>query len=251
MSVCLHREKDYRLNLKTSLMKIASKKSLKAILATIMIASSSLAFAEGSFSVGSDVVSSYVWRGYKQVDNSPNVQPYLSFSTGALTIGSWGSVNFPGTLKEFDLYATYAISDALALTITDYNWTFTPGTSYFKYGTGTDHIFEATLAYAGSETLPLSATLNTMFAGNDKKLNGDQALSTYLELGYQINDAAKLFVGGSLLDTPMYGGAGVSNIGFKVTKSIDISDKFSLPVYGVAGFNTLSEDAFLVVGLTL
>ncbi len=236
-------------------MKSYKKMISKGLLALVLAASATTVFAQGSFSVGSDIVSSYVWRGFKQdlsvtaPAQSPNFQPYVSYTIGSLTLGSWGSTSFTGTVKEVDLYATYAFSSALALTLTDYNWSF--ANSYFKYGSGTDHIFEATLAYAGSESLPLSASLNTMFAGNDKTSAGKQAFSTYVELGYSFCGNAKVFAGGSVLDTPMYGGAGVSNIGLKVTKAIEITDKFSLPVYGVAGLNPMAKDAFLVFGITL
>jgi hypothetical protein len=211
--------------------------------------------ASAQFSVGTDIVSSYVWRGFKQDLSttaplqSPNFQPYVSYTTGKLTLGSWGSSSFTGTVKEVDLYATYAFSSAFALTLTDYNWGFTQ--SYFNYGSGTDHIFEATLAYTGPESMPLSASLNTMFAGADKTSAGKQAFSTYVELGYQLAANAKVFAGGAPLNTPMYGGAGVTNVGIKVSKALELSDKFSLPVYGVAGANPSTGDAFLVVGLTL
>lgn len=231
-------------------MKIYLKKSLKAVLAGAMILSSTSAFSQSSFGVGADVVSSYVWRGFKQTNTAPNVQPYTTFTTGGLTVGAWGSADFTGVLHEFDLYATYAISDKISVTLTDYNWTF--GKSYFDYGKSTDHIFEATLAFAGTEALPISASINTMFAGADKNSKSDQAFSTYIELGYQVTDNAKLFLGGSPIDDSAYG-AGVTNVGFKISKSIEISDKFSLPVYGIAGFNTAkgSEDAFLVFGVSL
>ncbi len=231
-------------------MKIYLKKSLKAVFAGALILSSTSAFAQSSFGVGADVVSSYVWRGFKQTNTAPNVQPYTTFTTGGLTVGAWGSADFTGVLHEFDLYATYAISDKISVTLTDYNWTF--GKSYFDYGKSTDHIFEATLAFAGTEALPISASINTMFAGADKNSKSDQAFSTYIELGYQVTDNAKLFLGGSPIDDSAYG-AGVTNVGFKISKSIEISDKFSLPVYGIAGFNTAkgSEDAFLVFGVSL
>lgn len=229
-------------------MKSYKKMISKGFLTLVLAASATVASAQ--FNVGTDIVSSYVWRGFKQIDRSPNVQPYVSYSVAGLTVGSWGSASTTGVINEIDLYATYAFTSSLSLTITDYNWTFTAPNQYFKYGTGTDHIFEATLAYAGTESLPLSASINTMFAGADK-LSGSQDYSTYLELGYQLTDNAKVFLGGSVMDTPMYGGAGVTNVGFKVTKSIELSDKFNLPVYGVAGFNPLGEDAFLVVGITL
>ncbi len=236
-------------------MKSYKKMISKGLLALVFAASATTVFAQGSFSVGSDIVSSYVWRGFKQdlsltaPSQSPNFQPYVSYTIGGLTLGSWGSTSFTGTVKEVDFYATYAFSSALSLTLTDYNWSF--ANSYFDYGSGTDHIFEATLSYAGSESLPLSASLNTMFAGNDKTSTGKQAFSSYVELGYSFSGNAKVFVGGSVLDTPMYGGAGVSNVGLKVTKAIEITDKFSLPVYGVAGLNPMAKDAFIVFGITL
>lgn len=236
-------------------MKSYKKMISKGLMALLLAASATTVFAQGSFSVGSDIVSSYVWRGFKQdlsvtaPSQSPNFQPYISYTIGGLTLGSWGSTSFTGTVKEVDLYATYVFSEALSLTLTDYNWGFTQ--SYFKYGSGTDHVFEATLAYAGTEALPLSASVNTMFAGNDKSASGKQVFSTYVELGYQLTDNAKVFAGGSVLDTPMYGGAGFTNVGLKVTKEIVLSDKFSLPVYGLAGVNPLAKDAFIVFGITL
>lgn len=233
-------------------MKSYKKMITKGILTLAFAASAAVASAQ--FSVGTDLVSSYVWRGFKQdltaPLQSPNLQPYVSYTVGSLTVGAWGSTSFTGTIKEVDLYATYAFSSSLALTITDYNWSF--ANSYFKYGSGTDHIFEATLAYTGGESLPLSASLNTMFAGNDKTTAGNQAFTTYLELGYQLTANGKVFVGGLLTDSPAIGSsAGLSNIGFKATKAIEMTDKFSLPVYGVVGVNPVAKDAYLVIGITL
>jgi hypothetical protein len=252
--VCKVKKSARGLTLKKRKMKRFQKSISKGLLALVLVSSAALVSAQGSFNVGTDVVSSYVWRGFKQGDRSPNIQPYVSYTLGGFTVGSWGSASTTGIVNEIDLYATYAISSSLALTVTDYNWTFTSPNQYFKYGTGTDHIFEATLAYTGPESLPLSASVNTMFAGADKTVSGDQAYSTYAELGYQLTSNAKVFVGGLLTDVPTGGylcGSGVTNVGFKVTKSIQLSDKFTLPVYGIAGFNPKADDAFLVVGITL
>lgn len=211
--------------------------------------------SKGSFSVGADIVSSYVWRGVPQdvtyPKGTPNIQPFVSYTIGGFTIGAWGSGSITGTVKEFDLYATYAFSSLLSLTLTDYNWNFSQ--SYFKYGDGTDHVFEGTISYAGIESFPLSATLNTMFYGADKLSDAKQAYSTYLELAYPLSSAAKVFAGASLGESLNYGtdGFGITNVGIKVSKSIEITDKFSLPVYGIAGFNPSSENAFLVAGITL
>lgn len=233
-------------------MKSYKKMISKGILTLVLAASATVASAQ--FSVGTDIVSSYVWRGCKQdlthTPQSPNIQPYVSYAVGGLTLGAWGSTSLTGTVKEVDLYATYAFTSNLALTLTDYNWSFT--NSYFKYGSGTDHIFEATLAYAGTESLPISASLNTMFAGSDTTSSGKQAFSTYLELGYQLADNAKVFVGGLLNDSKTYGiSAGITNVGLKVTKSFDITEKCCLPIYGIFGVNPVAKDAFIVLGVTL
>lgn len=235
-------------------------KRIKFFTAAIMVLAISTS-VKAQFSTGADLVSSYVWRGIPQDRTvtgnpglgSPNIQPYVSFTTGKLTIGSWASGSFLGNVKEVDLYATYTLSSALALTVTDYNWGFS--NSYFNYGTGSDHLFEAALAYSGSGSFPISASLNTFFAGAaDKKTNGDQAFSTYIELSYPISENAKLIAGASLFESnAVYGtsGFGVTNIALKVSKSIAITDKFSLPVYGVLGTNPYTKNAFFVAGITL
>jgi len=230
------------------------------LVAIFAISVFTISSAKAQFATGADIVSSYVWRGVPQdrtvVGNpslgSPNIQPYLSFTTGGLTLGSWASSSFLGNVKEVDIYATYAFSSQFAVTFTDYNWGFTK--SYFDYGTTTDHIYEATLAYTGTEKFPISASINTMFAGNDKSLtDAKQAFTTYIELGYQVTPLVKVFAGGVLGGSSNYAttSAGVTNVGIKVSKSIAITDKFSLPVYGILGANPYSGGAFFVAGFTL
>jgi hypothetical protein len=226
---------------------------------------------KAQFVTGSDIVSSYVWRGISQDRavgtnpslGTPNIQPYLSFTTGGLTIGSWASSSFAGIVKEVDLYATYAFSPAVALTVTDYNWGFSHPKGYFYYGNGTDHLFEATLTYTGSATFPLGVSVNSMFAGCDTLSTGKAAFSTYAELSYPITANVKVFCGASLFQSLMVyntSGFAITNIGIKVSKAIVITDKFSLPVYGILGANlsnknydasTKPTSIYFVAGLTL
>ena len=223
-----------------------------AICAIAVLAVSNIK-AQG-FSTGADIVSSYIWRGIPQdgtsLGGTPNIQPYAAFTTGKLTLGSWASGSFTGAVKEVDLYATLAVSSKFAITLTDYYYNFAGQPNYFKYSGGTGHVFEGTLAYTGSA---FSASINTMFAGADKKVNGDNALSTYVELGYQIAPVAKIFLGGSLGASQTYGttGFGITNLGIKVSKSIAITDKFSLPVYAIVGANPYLKSTFFVAGVTL
>jgi len=239
------------------------KMKVLAICAIAVLAVSSIK-AQG-FSTGADIVSSYVWRGVPQegTKGTPNIQPYVSFTTGGLTVGSWASSSFLGNVKEVDLYATYAFSSALALTVTDYNWGFAHPKGYFFYGKGTDHLFEASLAYSGPEKFPLGISVNTMFAGSDTLSTGKAALSTYAELSYPITAFAKVFCGASLFKSAnVYNTSGfaLTNIGIKVSKSIVITDKFSLPVYVILGANLSNKDVtgadkptslYFVAGITL
>jgi hypothetical protein len=222
-------------------------------LAILVIAVLATMNVKAQFATGADIVSSYIWRGIPQGNGNggtPNIQPSVSFTTGALSLGSWASGSFTGDVKEVDLYATYTISSAFALTLTDYNYNLLTQPNYFNYGTATGHVYEGTAAYTGAK---FSASVNTMFAGADKLANGNNAFSTYFELDYQFNPLAKLFLGGSIAESATYGttGFGITNIGLKVSKSIAITDKFSLPVYGILSANPYSGKAFFVAGITL
>jgi hypothetical protein len=236
------------------------------VLAICAIAMLSVTSAKAQFSTGADIVSSYVWRGVPQdvtFGGTPNIQPFVSFTTGGLTIGSWASSSFTGIVKEVDLYATYAFSSSFALTVTDYNWGFGNPKGYFNYSKGSDHKFEATLAYTGAESFPLSVSLNTFFAGSDTLSTGKSAFSSYLELSYPISANAKVFCGAALNESAaIYNTSGfaVTNLGIKVSKSIVVTDKFSLPIYGVLGANLSTKDAtgadkpsslYFVAGITL
>ena len=225
------------------------------VLAICAIAMLSVASAKAQFATGADVVSSYIWRGIPQdgtLSGTPNIQPSLSYTAGAFSVGSWASGSFIGVTKEVDLYATYTINPAIAITVTDYNYNFGTQAKYFDYTSATGHIAEATVAYTGAA---FYGSINTMLAGADKKASDatKNAYSTYAEVGYQINPTAKAFIGCSLMESATYAtkGFGVTNLGIKVSKSIVITDKFSLPVYGIVGANPYSQNAFFVAGLTL
>ncbi len=210
----------------------------------------------GTFTVSADIVSSYIWRGIPQEGSkggTPNIQPSITYTTGAFSIGTWGSTSFSGLVKEVDLSATLAMSKEFSFTVTDYNWNC--NRNYFSYQShATDHIYEATLNYAGVTEFPLSISANTMFYGTDKNANGKNAYSSYVELGYPLTPMVRVFMGASLVNSPMvYGNSSfaVINIGLRATKVVKVTDTFSLPVYGILGCNPQSGKAFLVAGITL
>jgi len=224
--------------------------------------------------VTTDLVSSYIWRGVLSTAKpTPNLQPTLAYIYKGVELGVWGSTDFIGSYKEIDPYISYS-KGLFKVTLTDYNWNFK--TNYFNLkNKETDHILEGSLAYNGVESFPLGISVSTMFYGADKKYqnnyqytdnNGSvivggqnpekQNYSTYIELTYPIK-SLNFFVGFTPADG-YYGdgygnrsGFSVVNLGLSGSRSINMTDKFSLPVKTTLGFNPQKEDAYLVFTLTL
>ena len=203
-----------------------------------------------------DFVSRYVWRGLL-FNGNPNIQPTISLTAGGLTLGSWASFGTSQEYSEIDLFATYTIGN-LSFTLYDYyneyEWKL-DSVDYFNWDKNTTgHLLEGTLAWAGTESFPLSVTLASFFYGYDTDNNGDQNYSTYLELGYPVKIGDynfDLFVGGTLNEGFYHHEPNVVNVGFKTTKEIEITEKFKLPVSATFVVNPAKEDVFFVVGITL
>ncbi|MDR2474645.1 MAG: hypothetical protein LBD45_02190 [Bacteroidales bacterium] len=210
------------------------------------------------FSVGADIVSSYVWRGSQL--SGASAQPSAELSIGDFSLGVWGSTDLSG-YKEVDFTASYSIG-GLGIAVSDY---FIPsGARYFDYSETGNHVFEGTLSYTLPEKFPLSIAWSTNFAGADLKYDGKRAFSTYVELGYPVT-VKDVELGFSLGFTPWEGAAAgggyyytagtdgfsVVNIGVKASKTIKITDSFSIPAFSQLVINPEREDIFLVFGLSL
>lgn len=232
---------------------------LTAILAVLVCTTKAQDKENGlNFSVGADIVSSYVWRGSHL--GAVSVQPGIGLDIAGFSVGAWGSTDFTGLAnKEADLMIGYEVA-GLSLLITDY-WIVGQGSgnSYFNYDAkkGSAHTFEATLGYTlPVEAFPLSLSWNTVFAGADGiNKKGKRAYSTYVEASYPFavkEVALDAAIGFSPWATTYYaaGGFSVVNISLKASKDIKITDSFSLPLFGQLIVNPRTEDTFLVVGVT-
>ena len=71
-------------------------------------------------SAGSDIVSSYDWRGVKVTGAA--FQPSLSLEVAGFSATAWGSVDFAGTYREMDLTLAYYVGP-VSVCVTDYYWT--------------------------------------------------------------------------------------------------------------------------------
>lgn len=207
---------------------------------------------ESPFSLGADVVSSYVWRGSK-IGTGPNVQPWMKFTKGGFTLGAWGSTSFHdfGDAAEMDLYTSYAFNFGLTVGLTDYYY---QGHPYFRYETDSaSHAFEINVAYTINS---FSIAGNYIF--NDASMGGPANKPGGGDMYFEANYAFKnfgLFLGAGNGWHTTYKDNGddifaVCNIGIKTSKELKITDKFSIPITGALSVNPDKEELNLVVGIS-
>ena len=233
-----------------------------------------------TFSAGADLVSRYIWRG-ADYGNSPAIQPAVAFSVAGFKAGFWGSYGLGqysmqvndttianmGHYAEFDMYFSYTLK---GFTLMAYDY-FLPnplnpnqGNRYFDFkNKTTGHTLEICLSWAGPEKFPLQLYAGTLVYGADKGKDStgmygtgnDNNFSTYFEAAWQFDVKGlevKPFIGGIPFGSSWYGpSGGIINAGVTVTKSIQISKEYSLPVFGSVVTNPQAQSVFLVFGVSL
>lgn len=222
---------------------------------------------ESPLSINLDLMSRYVWRGY-DFGASPSIQPAMSYSKWGFTLGTWGAYtlnNINTGIQEVDLYLGYSFLDMFTVTVTDYYFVDEGSDyNYFDYDEyTTGHVFEGSIAFSGTDKLPLSVLLATNFYGNDaRRINADGTegniqFSTYAEFAYAFK-YFDIFMGFNLTtadaekgESGFYGDSfGVINLGISASKEIKITEKFSLPLYAALITNPQKEKIYLVAGFT-
>lgn len=211
--------------------------------------------------LGADLVSSYVWRGFKTAGAS--VQPSLSASISGFSLSAWGStdISSAGT-KEVDFTAAYE-TYGFRLAVTDYWWDGEGAFRYFSYPdketSNSGHLLEATIGYTLPESFPLSITWNTFLLGRgNKKADGKNSYSTYIELAYPFSVKGidmGISVGFTPWESVVYGekadGFKFTNIQLGASKNIKITDSFSVPVFTNIIANPAREDIHFVFGISI
>ncbi len=206
--------------------------------------------------ISADFVNEYVWRG--QDLGSAAVQPTVGIGYKGLSLTAWGSYGLTNTAdaKELDLTIAYSIG-GLNIGITDY-WLsegLDPNGRYFKYDAhGTNHVFEANIGY---DFGIMSLQWYTNFAGNDGiNKDGKRAYSSYLEADAPFKLAGVSWTATAGIvpwGTTSYGNTGfaITNVSLRAEKEIQITDSFSIPIFGQVAGNPCSQKAYLVLGITL
>ena len=188
---------------------------------------------------GADLVSSYVWRG-TQFGSGSHIQPYMDLESGNLSGGVWGS--FPTSAKgggnELDLWMSYDFGP-LALTIT--NYTFPGEGGVYSKGEG---LFNGDYTELSASTSIGGVNLSAGYFTEVEALYielGTSIGAVDIALGYGDDSADAFYADGE---------SGLINMSFSGSKDIQITDSYSLPVFGSFIVNPKAETAFLVFGIS-
>ncbi len=234
--------------------------------------------------IGADIMSRYVWRGTQFGGNSPSIQPAINLTYRNFNLGVWGAYSTGGVhvSQELDLSLSYNfLKNMFTAIITDYYFpSDTAKYNYFGYDNKTDHIGEIGLIFNGTKNIPFTFSAYVNILGNDAQTLGDNPndtttfnkdtgiqYSNYFELAY--NNTIKnvdfsVFMGftfnnpkeknintGFIGETGFYGnGPGIVNLGINISKSVKITNNYSLPVSASFITNPQAEKIFLVFGIS-
>jgi hypothetical protein len=221
--------------------------------------------SKNDFSIGTDVVSSYVWRGTYQAGTS--IQPSMTYNVCGFTMCAWGSVDVGGfQYKEVDLSASYSLKN-VTIGICDYWVAGEMSYNYFDFSKNTIHLLDASLGYT-FDRIPLSIEWNTIIVGDATYskhiINGKmkKAFPTYIEATHNFK-VKEIRLEAAVGVSPWHSsilynrfdeggrtnGFAVVNLSLKASKDIRITGNYTLPIFSQLIFNPAKEDTFLIFGI--
>ena len=248
-----------------------SKNILKAMLIILLSLMTFSQTGAQSFNadLGADIVSSYVWRGLL-VNQSPNIQPSISFNVSGLSFGFWGSYSLANKNSTDDDYAfsseidtwvsyTQEIDGGMSITalVTDYYFP-NAGIKFGNFNNYDDpegpgaHTVEVGLSFAGPESLPF--TISGFY-----NVHNDAGNNAYFQVDYStiISEVPiGLFVGATTgsEENPGYYGTdsfNIINVGLTVSKDIVVTEDFSIPASTSFVYNPKADNIYMVFGISL
>lgn len=206
----------------------------------------------GQLTIGTDIKSRYNWRGM-DFGASPCFQPSMTYTYDILSVGMWGSYSFlGGGFSENDYWVSLDIpvsTGKVTVILTDYTFP----SSGIRLGNidngGGAHTLEIGAGYTGPESMPVSVRGYINVYNDDDK-------SAYVECSYPFTlggTSITATVGASLYESAAYGTSGFSVINISVTamKSVEITEKYALPLSVSYILNPAWEQATIVFGISL
>jgi len=238
-----------------------------------MLCTASFVNAQGvKFSAGADLVSSFLWRGLN-FGNSPAIQPNVAVEVSGVKLSVLSSyalmANYPRGFdkvpySEFDLELKYSIPTNIGTFVIAYSDIFMPclGLEYSNYDGVVDNIetgahwLGARIAYEGTESFPISFMAEYNF-------HNDACKSLYAELGYSFTcgrtDIGLVFGVATGTNSDLVGSAfyeiyedkiAVINVGGSISKTIQITDSFSIPFKASLCINPNANMPYLAVSFS-
>ncbi|MBR1394223.1 MAG: hypothetical protein IJ559_01010 [Prevotella sp.] len=255
-------------------MKLSGKLALAAMMATLPMLG---AFAQDDNDeveayLDADIVSQYMWRGIEK--GGISIQPEAYVSWRGLTLRAEGNAGFNSAdKKEIDLTLGYE-RWGFNIGVIDY-WTsgVDKNDRYFYYDTKGPHQIEVNFGYSWKYG---SLQAYTIVYGNDYRISGEKAYSTYVELSVPFKLAGldwRAAVGGTPFESAGYDEV-LTNQGFfgdethyihhyeyaegpacvmaslRATKTLDLGIAH-LPVFAELHTNPYLQTANFLVGVTI
>ena len=94
----------------------------------------------------------------------------------------------------------------------------------------------------------------TVFAGNDYREDGKRAWSSYCEFSYPFSLKGfdlSVEAGFTSWEGEYADKFNVNNIALSISREIQVSNRFSFPIFGKLGFNPYESTAYFVFGISL
>ena len=230
--------------------------------ALLMIPSASQAQDKPEPYVDAALVSHYMWRG--QDLGNVCFQPEIGVRWKGLDFNIEGCTGFTRyEYEELDVNLTYTLKGFMIGLSDMWAENTSDDERYFSYGWEKGHQLEGLLGY---ECKYGSLTWRTIFAGNDQKLNGKRAYSTFIELAvpflfYDLDWDFRVglcpFESAGYIniyeETEYYYAKsfGINMVSLRATKNFPLGKGFKLPVFVEIHTNPAAQNARLLMGVSL
>lgn len=203
-----------------------------------------------NFSASVEFTTKYMWRGI-EYGTSPVFLPMLSYDYKGFNVYAMGGYATNGSHQEVDLGVSYNYK-WLTIGINDYYYPTAVGEkdNYFVFkNRETGHYVEA-VATISPKKIPVYLIMSSYVFGADKTPNGNQAFSSYAEIGYihqfKGNNTMTILVGAEInkgFYTDYEKNFSVCNVAARYNTFIPLG-KYKLPVSASLIFNPYKEKAY-------
>ncbi len=200
-----------------------------------------------------DVLSSHLWRGFKN-GNSYSIQPTVSFNYKGLSTGAWAAIAGNDSYFEVDLFTEYSYHN---VTLSLYDYYCPPSTQMNSFGEfrkhHTKHTLDAMLSWT-PDSIPFKIMVSTLILGDDlSKTSRKQSYSTYIEpayVWYWKRFSGDLFVGFTPFEGYYASKPSVVNVGATFCYNLRIQN-FELPLQAKVSHNPILESTWIMLGVSL